>query len=199
MHWCAEFWAVLSVAGKENDKMSASVTLAVFASEKGPGDAARASIMSEAGSFLAKKGVRILCPIGVDGINVPLVKSARSAGGEVLFFGDEDFVAPKGLSDIVAERFAAPAQLQERLHTLTDAYLGLPGSLSSVTSLFETWNSNGGQKPVALLNRNRAYELMRGFAVDILAQGKPNWERSLQVSDNMDDLWNRLTKMLARN
>lgn len=174
-----------------------SITLAVFASDKGPGDAGRASIMSEAGSFLAKKGVRILCPAGKGGISVPLVKSARAAGGEVLVFGNEEFKTPASLADISIERFQQTAQLYERLNSLSDAYLGLPGSLESVTGLFDTWLVGGGQKPVALLNRNRAYEIMRGFAVDILAQGKKNWERDLQVSDNMDDLWNRLSKMLA--
>jgi hypothetical protein len=39
----------------------ASPALAVFASDKGPGDAERSSIMSQAGTLLARHGARIIC------------------------------------------------------------------------------------------------------------------------------------------
>lgn len=177
--------------------MTAQITLAVFASEKGPGNAARASVMSQAGTFLAKKGVRILCPAGAGGVNVPFVKSARAAGGEVLVVASEDFVTTAGLNDVPIKRFEGPVQVQTYLQQVADAYLGLPGSLNSVTSFFSTWESDPDQTPIALLNHDQAYEIVRGFAVDILVHSKQNWERRMQISDNMDDLWHRLTKMLA--
>jgi hypothetical protein len=34
--------------------------------------------------------------------------------------------------------------------------------------------------------------------VDILAQGKNNWERDLLVTDNIEDLWHRLPRMLPK-
>lgn len=175
--------------------MTRQISLALFASEKGPGDAERAGIMSQAGSFLAKKGVRIICVVGKDGVSVPLVKSARAAGGDVLFLAPKKFKAPSALADVTIEHCATPEAARERLHALADAYVGLPGSLASATNLFEAWSS--GPKPVALLNRNRAFEVIRGFAVDVMADGKKNWERDLHISDNMDDLWNRLSRMIS--
>jgi predicted Rossmann-fold nucleotide-binding protein len=174
--------------------MTRQISLALFASEKGHGDAERAGIMSQAGSFLAKKGVRIICAVGKEGVSVPLVKGARAAGGDALFLAGEDFKAPSALADVTVEHFATPELIRERLHALADAYVGLPGSLASITSLFETWST--GQKPVALLNRNRAFEVIRGFAVDVMADSKKNWELDLQIADNMDDLWNRLSRMI---
>lgn len=174
------------------------LTLAVFASEKGPGDAARADTMSQVGSFLAKKGARILCAVGKEGVSVPLVKSARAAGGEVTLLALEDFIAPSALAAVQVERLADAGVMRARLHELADAYIGLPGSLSSATSMFATWSAIGGQKPVALFNRNRSFEIVRGFGVDILAHSKKNWERDLLVSDNLEDLWNRLGRMLAK-
>ena len=57
--------------------------LGVFASDLGPGDAERASIMSQVGSFLARKGARLVCLVDKGEIPVPLITSARTAGGEV--------------------------------------------------------------------------------------------------------------------
>ncbi|MDB5537996.1 MAG: hypothetical protein JWQ65_2871, partial [Devosia sp.] len=38
-----------------------SPVLAVFASDKGPGDAERASIMTQAGMYFARHGASIIC------------------------------------------------------------------------------------------------------------------------------------------
>jgi len=177
--------------------MKNSYALAIFASDKGPGDAGRSSIMSETGTFLAKKGVRIICLVNQSGLSVPLVKSARAAGGEVLVIADDKFVMPPAISGIDVERFATLAERRQRVGELSNALLGLPGSLDSVTNLYETWVATGGQKPVALLNRHRAYEVLRGFAADIYGYTVSDWERRLQISENLDELWNKLTKVLA--
>ncbi len=79
---------------------------------------------------------------------------------------------------------------------MCDAYIGLPGSIGSVTSLYETWIDTGADKPVALLNRNRAYEVIRGFASDVLSHSVREWERKLQFADSIEELWNRLNRAL---
>jgi hypothetical protein len=172
-------------------------TLAVFASDRGPGDAERASIMSQAGRFFASRGARLVCPVLGGALSIPLIKSARSAGGDVTIVSDLQFAVPSALAGIASERFAAKTELHQRVGTLADAYVGLPGSLASVTALFETWVSTGGGKPVALLNRNRAYEVFRGFTADVISHSASDWERHLQFADTVEDLWNRLTRMLA--
>ncbi len=174
-----------------------ALSVAVFASDKGPGNAGRSSIMSEAGTFLAKKGARIICPVSQSGLCVPLVKSARAAGGDVLVVADESFAMPSAISGIEVERFATPAERRQRVGEVSNALLGLPGSLDSVTNLYETWVQTGSVKPVALLNRNRAYEVLRGFAADIYGYSASDWERRLQISENIDELWSKLTKVLA--
>lgn len=172
-------------------------TLAIFASENGPGDAERASIMSQVGSFLAKKGARLVCSASGDGLCIPLINSAVAAGGEVLIVSCPQSEVPEALSGIKVERFDTKEAEQRRISEIADALVGLPGSLRSVTSLYETWLQSDGKLPVTLLNRNRAYEVMRGFAVDVLSHSLKDWENSLQIADNVDDMWNRLTRTFA--
>jgi len=172
-------------------------TLAVFASDQGPGDAERSSIMSQAGSFLAKQGAQIICLSSGGGICIPLITSARSAGGEVIIVADQEFEAPSALSDVPVERFSTQSEKLIRVGDLSDAFVGLPGSLVSVTSLFEAWTAAGSGKPVALLNKNRAFEVMRGFVGDIVSSKVSNVERQLQFSDNIEELWSRLSRMMT--
>ena len=175
--------------------MTDPITLAVFASDKGPGDAQRSSIMSEAGTLLARKGARIVCLANAGGLSVPLLKSAIAAGGDVTIIADTQFTVPTALSRVAVERFETRAEEYAQLNKLADVYVGLPGSLGSVTSLYETWVNSGSGKPVALLNRNRAYEVLRGFAADVLSHSVKQWERNLQFADNVEDLWNKIARI----
>ena len=56
---------------------AASPLIAVFASDRGPGDAERASLMSQAGSYFARRGARIVCLAEDDVIPVPLITAIR--------------------------------------------------------------------------------------------------------------------------
>lgn len=171
-------------------------TIAVFASDKGRGDPERASIMSHAGTFLARRGARLVCAAQSEGICVPFVKSARAAGGDVLVVAEKGFVLPSALTGINIETFDTKPDIQQHIGTLADGLIGLPGSLASATILFETWVGTGMSKPVALLNRNRAFEVVRGFAADILSHTGGDWERKLQFAESIEDLWNRLNRAL---
>ena len=73
--------------------------LGVFASDRGPGDAERASIMSQVGSFLARRGARLVC-LGDEGVPVPLITSARTAGGEVTLIAAEDYSEPSAFGGV---------------------------------------------------------------------------------------------------
>ena len=48
-------------------------TVAVFASQRGPGDPERSSIMSQAGSYFARHGARIACLVDGTAVPVPLI------------------------------------------------------------------------------------------------------------------------------
>lgn len=177
--------------------MLASVrpTVAVFASDRGPGDAERASIMSQTGSYLARKGARIVCLAEGEGIPVPLITSARAAGGEIQVIGDLDFVMPAALSGVPLERLADAAGRQQRVAELAQVFVGLPGSLASVSQLFASWVTSGGGpggRPVVLFNRNRAFEAMRGMATDVLSHGVRRHDRYIQFAESPEDLWTKV-------
>lgn len=175
-------------------------TLAVFASDTGPGDPERASIMSQAGSLLARRGARIVTLAQDGALPVPLVTSARTAGGDVLIIADEAARLPAALASVPIERLADAEARLSRIAALADGFVGLPGSLGSVGDLYRSWVRGGGGdagKPVILLNRNRAFEVMRGMAADILSHSVRRHDRMVVFTDNVEDLWNKVAWALG--
>lgn len=177
-------------------------TIAVFASDQGPGDPERASIMSLVGAILARKGVRIVCLCLAEGRNlpVPLITSARSSGGEVLLVAGSDVVVPPALKAISIETIESPEARIARVAKLADAFVGLPGSLASTAGLYRSWVAAGAGpsgKPVVLLNRNRAFEVVRGMSADVLSHSVKQFDRMAVFTDNVDDLWNKVAWALG--
>lgn len=174
--------------------------IAVFASDRGPGSAERASIMSQAGSYFARKGARIVCLEQNDVIPVPLITSARAAGGSVLIVAHENFQPPRALSTLEVMRIADQEERLRRLGGLAQAFVGLPGSFASVSALYSAWVRAGGgdsRKPVVLLNRDRAFEVVRGFAADILSHSVDHSERLVQFTETVEDAWARISRLLS--
>ena len=175
-------------------------TIAVFASERGPGDAERASIMSAAGGLFARRRARIVCLCHERTLPIPLITSARAAGGEVLAVADEAVRFPATLSNLPIERLADCEARLNRVAALADLFVGLPGSLASAADLYKVWVRAGGgagRKPVVLLNRNRAFEVVRGFSADVLSHSVKGHDRMVTFTDNAEDLWNRVAWALG--
>jgi predicted Rossmann-fold nucleotide-binding protein len=175
-------------------------TLAVFASDKGPGDAERASLMSDAGTILARHGARIVCLADGALEAIPLITAARAAGGDVLILADDGFAAPPALADVAVERIDDPEARLRRMGELAQVFVGLPGSLASTATLYRAWvcaGAGASRKPVVLLNRNRAFEAMRGMAADILSHSVPHSDRLVTFTDNVEDLWNKVSWALS--
>jgi predicted Rossmann-fold nucleotide-binding protein len=175
-------------------------TLAVFASDQGPGDPERASIMSQAGALLARRGARIVCLVEGNSLPVPLITAARSSGGEVVLVGDGEVALPPALSGLSVEHLAEPAERMVRVAALADAFVGLPGSLASGANLYRAWVAAGAgksHKPVVLLNRNRAFEVMRGMSQDVLSHSVKQYDRMAVFTDNIEDLWNKVAWALG--
>lgn len=174
-------------------------SLAVFASSAGPGDAERASLMQQAGNYLSRRGVRLVC-LAEDGtFPAPLVTAARSGGAEIVIVADEDFVAPRALETIPCERFPDADLRFARVAELADVFIGLPGSLASVTNLYLSWVKAGagpGGKPVVLLNRNRAFEVLRGLYADVFSHSVRHADHFVQFADSVEDLWNKTNWLL---
>ena len=174
--------------------------VAVFASDKGPGDPERASIMSQAGSYFAKRSARIVCLAENGIIPVPLITAARTAGGSIQIVADAGIVLPQALAGVTTEVLADKADRLARVAQLAEAYVALPGSLASASALFGTWaaaKSQGRTPPVVMLNRHKAYEVMRGYAADVLSPGLPGYDRAVQFADTIEDLWARLVRLVT--
>jgi hypothetical protein len=128
------------------------------------------------------------------------VTSARAAGGEIVIVGDESFSLPRALSGVPLERLADADARLARIAALADAFIGLPGSLASISSLYLSWLKAGGGaggKPVFLYNRNNAFEVLRGYAADVLSHSVPHHDRLVQFSDSIEDLWSRITRLVG--
>lgn len=177
-----------------------SPVIAVFASDKGPGDPERASLMSQTGSYFAKRGAHIVCLAENGIIPVPLITAARAAGGHVQIIADDTIVLPSALAGVTMDMLPGRDERLERLAQLAEAYVALPGSLASASALFGTWAAaklQGRNPPVVMLNRHRAFEVMRGYAADVLSPGLVGHERAIQFADTIEDLWARLSRLVS--
>lgn len=174
--------------------------IAVFASDRGPGDPERASIMSQAGTYFAKRHASIVCLAENGVIPVPLITAARVAGGRVRIIADSGITLPPALAGVTMEILATREERLARLAELAEAYVALPGSLASATALFGTWaaaRAQGRTPPVVMLNRHRAFEVMRGYAADVLSPGLPGQEHAVQFADSIEDLWGRVNRLIT--
>lgn len=175
-----------------------SPIIAIFASDKGPGDPERASIMGQTGSYFARRGASIIVLAENGIIPVPLITAARAAGGVVTIVADETIVLPPALGGVTMEVLGTAAERQVRIAALADAFVALPGSLQSATELFGCWSLARGQgrlRPVVMLNRHRSFEVLRGYAADVLAPGLRGYDKAVQFADSVEDLWNRAARL----
>lgn len=169
--------------------------LGVFASDRGPGDAERSTIMSQVGSYFAHHGAKLVCLAEGETLPIPLVTSARAAGGEVTIVADENFHGVPALQNIPVERLATTEARLTRMAQLSSVYVMLPGSLASASSLYMTWVRGGGgpgKKPVVFYDRNGAFKVMRGFAADVLANSIRHHDHYVQFADSIEDMWNKI-------
>jgi hypothetical protein len=92
------------------------------------------------------------------------------------------------------ERIDEPEARLDRLGSLAEVIVGLPGSLASTAALYRTWQRRGAPRcPVVLLNHHRAFEAMRGFAADIFSHSIDHADRIVTFTDNVEDLWNKVS------
>lgn len=174
--------------------------LGIFASDNGPGDAERATIMSQVGAYLARRGARLACVVDrSDDIPVPLLTSARTAGGSVTLIADERFSEPNYLSGVTVEHIATPQARLARLAGMSALYVALPGSLASAISLYRTWVQGGagaGRKPVVFLDHHGAFKVVRGYAADVISTSIRHHDHYVQFADNVEDLWGKVTWLI---
>jgi len=170
--------------------------IGIFASDKGPGDPERASLMSQTGTLFARRGAHLVC-LWENGTGpLPLMTAAQTADGSVSILADSEEGLPPTLAGVpvtvVPDAAARHARLAEEVQVL----VALPGSLASVSALFGTWSARAKARPVVMLNRHKAYEVVKGFAGDVLSHALPGYDRNVQFADNVEDLWNKVSWVL---
>lgn len=170
-------------------------SIAVFAD---CGVTSHQALYRQVGSAIAKHGAHLVCVARNGQWPRALVDSAFASGGKVTIMVGSTSI-PSGIPQGVTVRHwhsdieAGKASVQE-----AEAILGLPGGIDNAAALYSAWTQAGGaqsQRPVGLLNRDRAFEVVRGFVADIAAVGRGNVDTLVQFSDNFEDLWGRLTRL----
>lgn len=177
--------------------VQAGPSIGVFASDRGPGDPERASLMSQTGTLLARRGARLVCLAEGGVIPVPLITAARAAGGSVIVLADSAFAPPPALADLEVEIMLDRGQRLQRFSELTQVFVALPGSLASATALFATWTS-AASHPLVMLNRHKAFDAVKGFATDVVSHSMSGYDRKLQFAESVEDLWNKIAWLLER-
>jgi predicted Rossmann-fold nucleotide-binding protein len=165
--------------------------VAVFTSDRGPGDPERVALMSDVGRVFAKKGAAIYCLAENGVLPLALITAARTAGGQVTLVADAEVTLPTALREVSVTVIPERAERHAYLAGAVAAFVALPGSLASASGLFGAW-AGGPQRPVVMLNRHRAFELVRGFAADVLSHSVAGHDRNIQFADTVDDLWNKV-------
>jgi hypothetical protein len=157
--------------------------------------------MAQVGAFLARKGARIVCIAERGLAPTALIAAARTAGGEVVVLIDEETTLPPAIAGVTVEHIADDAARLARMAELVTLFIGLPGSLASVTQLYQSWVRAGagpGRRPVILYNRHGAFEVVRGMFADIMSHGIKRPDRFVQFTDGTDDMWNRVTWLIEQ-
>lgn len=174
-------------------------TVAVFAGRLTAQEKGWEQVVSEAGRLCAENRWRVLVLAEGDNLCRPLLQAARRAGAEVLVVADE-VVEPASLPKGVLLEVIEDADTRlMRVSDVADGFLILPTTLASIRDLHKAWvlaGGGSGGRPVAMLNRNRAYEVFRGFTQDILNQSLANSDRLLMFADTVEDLLPRLQRAL---
>ena len=141
------------------------------------------------GQLLAERGICLIYGGGSSGLMGALADAALAAGGEVIGVScaDSNASTHTGLSRLeVLENHAAR---KVRIAELADAYVALPGSLGTLSELFEMWSwaqLGYHRKPLGLLEVNSFYSKLTSFLghKQESAEAGPAQARSLIVAND---------------
>lgn len=177
--------------------MADKPTLVVFASDQGPGDAERTSIMSQTGKLLASKGVKLVFLVENGVVPMALLKSAFSRGAEVELICDGECDLPGGLKEVNRRTISEQNARYDALAEMADCFVILPGSLATAISHFQTVKELGAKVPMVFLNQNKAFEIVRGISADVFVHTFPTAHKNLQFAENVEDIWTKVSKVLG--
>lgn len=176
---------------KENSMNLKSVCV-FCGSRVGRGDT-YAQLAREIGTKLAQNDTGLVYGGGSVGLMGLVARSAAEAGGEVIGiipkFLEELEIAQEGLTKL--EVVDTMHERKERMFTLSDAFVVMPGGLGSLDETFEiaTWAQlRLHSKPIFLLNHEGYWEPLIDLVDHIISHGfaDPSSKRLFQVVPDFD-------------
>lgn len=158
------------------------------------------------GSELGSRGLRLVYGGAHIGLMGRVADSALAAGGQVTgvipnFMAAKE-IAHTGVQELIT--VDSMHQRKHRMYDLGDAVIAMPGGWGTMDELFEvlTWGQIGlHQKPVALLNINKYYDLLLQQCQRMADDGflQQHLLDRLIVSDQPAEVLDRLAAAFATN
>lgn len=176
--------------------MAKRLTVAVFAD---CGQTGHGALYRKAGEALAERGIAIAVVGVTEHYPADLVAAALAKGGEVTLTcadADRPGTLPKKLKVVPANDARDAGRLAAQS---AGALIGLPGEIAASAALYRAWADVGGNasgKPVGLLNRKRAFEIVRGFVSDVANPGLGTTDRLVVFAESVDDLIGKLRRLV---
>ncbi|WMT87973.1 hypothetical protein NO932_05030 [Pelagibacterium sp. 26DY04] len=176
--------------------MGRITSVAIFAD---CGATAHQALYRQAGETIARHGAHLHCAARNGQWPRALIDSALASGGRVTVATGP---APRGLTvsqGVTVLNEASDQAAAIRIIQASQVVIGMPGGIDTAGALYAAWASAGGaqsNRPVGLLNHNRAFEVVKGFAGDVASVGRGNIDGLIQVAETFDDLWNRLSRLV---
>jgi len=156
------------------------------------------------GKTLAKQNIEVVYGGAKIGLMGALADGALLQGGKVIgvlpkFLRSKE-IAHEGLSQLIL--VDSMHERKTKMNELCDGVIALPGGFGTMEEFFEmlTWAQLGlHQKPIGILNINGFYDSLIALIQTMVDKGllKEMNQKMLLVSDNIDDLLNKMTSYVA--
>lgn len=183
--------------------MTALRTICVFCGSSAGHDAGFTRVAWQLGQLLAERNITLVYGGAQIGLMGSVADAALSAGGKVIGVLPKLLMAKElghhGLTEL--QVVDTMAERKDRLMSLADAFIAMPGSIGTLDELFEVWTSNQLgllNKPCGLLNVNGYFDSLLGFLDNVVNQGfmSERHRELLKVAAEPEDL---LQALMARS
>jgi uncharacterized protein (TIGR00730 family) len=156
------------------------------------------------GQTLAKRNIELVYGGAKVGLMGAVADGVLNAGGKAIgvlpnFLGSKEIAHPKLTELILVDTMH---ERKTEMNDLTDGVIALPGGFGTLDELFEmlTWGQLGlHKKPIGILNVDGFYDALIVFIQTAVDKGflKPANQQMLLVSDNIDDLLDKMESYVA--
>jgi uncharacterized protein (TIGR00730 family) len=158
------------------------------------------------GQTLAKQNIELVYGGAAVGLMGAVADGVLSEGGKAIgvlpYFLRTKEIAHEGLTELIIVN--SMHERKTKMNELCDGVIALPGGFGTLEELFEmlTWAQLGlHKKPIAILNTTGFYDSLLDAIQTMVDNGflKEINQNMLLVSDNIDDLLNKMRNYIAPN